>query len=43
MDLLAAVHGCTFDDFLLAPQLSVVDRRDPATIDLSSRLTTSLR
>jgi IMP dehydrogenase len=42
MDLLAAVHGCTFDDFLLAPQLSVVDRRDPATIDLSSRLTTNL-
>jgi IMP dehydrogenase len=42
MDLLAAVHGCTFDDFLLSPQLSVVDRRDPATIDLSSRLTTSL-
>ncbi len=42
MDLLAAVHGCTFDDFLLAPQLSVVDRRDPATIDLSARLTTHL-
>ena len=21
MDLLAAVQGCTFDDFLLAPQL----------------------
>jgi len=42
MDLLAAVHGCTFDDFLLAPQLSVVDRRDPATIDLSARLTTNL-
>ena len=41
MDLLAAVHGCTFDDFLLAPQLSVVDRRDPATIDLSARLTTN--
>jgi IMP dehydrogenase len=42
MDLLAAVHGCTFDDFLLAPQLSVVDRRDPQTIDLSSRLTPTL-
>src|ERR1044072_7493378 len=42
MDLLAAVHGCTFDDFLLAPQLSVVDRRDPATIDLSARLTANL-
>src|SRR4029450_10572069 len=42
MDLLTAVHGCTFDDFLLAPQLSVVDRRDPATIDLSARLTPGL-
>jgi IMP dehydrogenase len=42
MDLLAAVYGCTFDDFLLAPQFSVVDRRDPATIDLSARLTTHL-
>jgi IMP dehydrogenase len=42
MDLLTAVHGCTFDDFLLAPQLSVIDRRDPATIDLSARLTVNL-
>ena len=42
MDLLATVAGCTFDDFLLTPQMSVVDRRDPATIDLSARLTTSL-
>ena len=42
MDLLAAVRGCTFDDFLLAPQMSVVDRRDPATIDLSARLTAGL-
>ena len=42
MDLLAAVAGCTFDDFLLTPQMSVVDRRDPATIDLTARLTTSL-
>ena len=42
MDLLSAVAGCTFDDFLLAPQMSVVDRRDPATIDLTARLTTSL-
>lgn len=41
-DLLDVVHGCTFDDFLLAPQRSIVDRRDPATIDLSSRLTASL-
>jgi IMP dehydrogenase len=43
MDLLHAVAGCTFDDFLLAPQRSIVDRRDPATIDLSASLTTSLR
>ena len=42
MDLLAAVAGCTFDDFLLAPQRSIVDRRDPATIDLSAPLTESL-
>jgi IMP dehydrogenase len=42
MDLLSAVHGCTFDDFLLAPHLSVVDRRDPQTIDLSARLTRRL-
>jgi IMP dehydrogenase len=32
-------HGCTFDDFLLTPQRSVVVRRDPAVIDLSCRLT----
>jgi len=32
------VRGCTFDDFLFAPQLSVLERRDPARIDLSSRL-----
>ena len=32
------VQGCTFDDFLLAPQLSVLERRDPARIDLASRL-----
>ena len=42
MDLLAAVQGCTFDDFLLAPQLSVIDRRDPQTIDLTCRLTPAL-
>lgn len=42
MDLERAVRGCTFDDFLLSPQFSVVDRRDPSVIDLSARLTTSL-
>src|SRR5919201_2653858 len=32
------VHGCTFDDILLAPQYSVIVRRDPAAIDLSCRV-----
>jgi IMP dehydrogenase len=32
------VRGCTFDDFLLAPQRSVLARRDPATIDLTCRV-----
>jgi IMP dehydrogenase len=32
------VGGCTFDDFLLTPQRSVVARRDPAAIDLSCRV-----
>jgi IMP dehydrogenase len=32
------VHGCTFDDFIFAPQFSVLPRRDPAAIDLSCRL-----
>jgi len=36
-DLLAAVRGCTFDDFLLAPRFSVLERRDPKSIDLSAR------
>jgi IMP dehydrogenase len=31
------VRGCTFDDFLLRPHHSIVERRDPATIDLSCR------
>ncbi len=35
--LLASVRGCTFDDFLFAPHFSVLERRDPKTIDLSSR------
>ncbi len=30
------VRGATFDDFLFTPQLSVLDRRDPAGIDLSA-------
>src|SRR5215510_11325182 len=36
--LLEFVRGCTFDDFILAPQRSVLVRRDPSVIDLSSRL-----
>jgi IMP dehydrogenase len=42
MDLLQLVRGCTFDDFLLAPQLGVVPSRDPAAIDLTSRFTTTI-
>jgi IMP dehydrogenase len=37
--LLELVRGCTFDDFILTPQHSVIERRDPSVIDLSSRLT----
>src|SRR5262245_3126068 len=40
--LLELVQGCTFDDFLLRPQYSVVERRDPALIDLSSRFSTHI-
>src|SRR6476661_9044653 len=35
---LELVRGCTFDDFILSPQRSVLVRRDPASIDLSTRL-----
>ena len=38
----AVMHGCTFDDFLLTPQRSVVARRDPALIDLSCRVSQHL-
>ena len=37
--MLDAVHGCTFDDYILAPQRSVLVSRDPTAIDLSCRLT----
>ena len=36
MDLLEFVRGCTFDDFLLTPQLGIVPSRDPAVIDLTT-------
>ena len=41
-DLLDLVGGCTFDDFLFTPQYSVLERRDPSAIDLSSRLSQNL-
>ena len=41
-DLLDQVRGCTFDDFLFAPHFSVLERRDPKTIDLTSRLSEHL-
>jgi IMP dehydrogenase len=37
--VLEQVRGCTFDDFILSPQYSVLPRRDPDTIDLSCQLT----
>ncbi len=40
--LMDAVRGATFDDFLLRPQFSVIDRRDPAAIDLSCRFSTRI-
>jgi IMP dehydrogenase len=42
MNLIDLVRGCTFDDFLFTPQYSVVERRDPGSIDLSCRLTEHL-
>ncbi len=36
------VRGATFDDFLFTPQYSVLERRDPAAIDLSSKLSQHL-
>ena len=35
-------RGRTFDDLLLAPQFSVIERRDPDRIDLTSRLSEHL-
>jgi IMP dehydrogenase len=36
--LLDTARGATFDDFLFTPQLGVLEHRDPARVDLSSRL-----
>ena len=40
--LIDLVHGTTFDDFLFNPQYSVVERRDPSTIDLTCRFSTGV-
>jgi IMP dehydrogenase len=40
--LVELVRGATFDDFLLRPQCSVIERRDPAIIDLSCRFSTHI-
>ena len=42
MNLGELVQGCTFDDVLLVPQFSRIESRDPAVIDLRSRLTARL-
>lgn len=42
MNLLDFVRGCTFDDFLLIPQLGVVPSRDPDAIDLRTRFSEHL-
>jgi IMP dehydrogenase len=41
-NLLDAVRGCTFDDFLFSPQCGVLPRRDPVVVDLSARLSEHL-
>jgi IMP dehydrogenase len=41
-DLASLVRGCTFDDFLFTPRRSIIERRDPATIDLTSRFSRRL-
>ena len=40
--LIDLVRGATFDDFLFNPQYSVVERRDPSTIDLTCRFSTGV-
>jgi len=36
------VRGCTFDDFLFAPQLGVLERRDPQVVDISGQVSQHL-
>jgi IMP dehydrogenase len=40
--LIDLVRGATFDDFLFNPQYSVVERRDPSTIDLTCHFSTGV-
>lgn len=40
--MIELVRGCTFDDFLFAPQYSVIERRDPTAIDLTCRFSEHL-
>jgi IMP dehydrogenase len=40
--LVDIVRGATFDDFLFNPQYSVVERRDPSTIDLTCRFSSGV-
>jgi IMP dehydrogenase len=40
--LIDLVRGATFDDFLFKPQYSVVERRDPSTIDLTCRFSSGV-
>src|SRR5437899_5173167 len=42
MNLLRFVRGCTFDDFLFTPQHGILPRRDPDTVDLSTRFSEHL-
>jgi IMP dehydrogenase len=37
VDLPEFVRGCTFDDFLFVPQRGLLPRRDPNTVDVSTR------
>ncbi|MEP6593028.1 MAG: IMP dehydrogenase, partial [Acidobacteriota bacterium] len=40
--VLELVRGCTFDDFILSPQRSVLERRDPSLIDLGAKVSRRL-
>lgn len=41
-DFLDSIRGCTFDDFLFTPHYSIIERRDPTAIDLTSRFSEHL-